>query len=202
VTGLLVLDHVFCMVPPDGDWAARLAQAGWLLDGGTRHAGQGTRNRRLVLAEHYLELVWVEDATEARANPLRLDRRADRQRTGASPFGIGLRGTPPEDQRAHYRLHEGLGFLLWVHRDDEAAPERPLVVVLDLPEGPPRRPATAPVNPGRLLAVRHTGPSPASLPAFSGPSYEWRAGEHRLEVVTDAGPSVTLTDVLAVVAGP
>ena len=55
------LDHVFCMVTSDDDWAARLAQAGWRLDAGSTHAGQGTRNRRLRWADCYLELLWVHD---------------------------------------------------------------------------------------------------------------------------------------------
>ena len=70
------LDHVFCMVDPDADWAARLTAAGWRLDAGSTHAGQGTRNRRLRWADCYLELLWVHDAAEARHNALRLDRRA------------------------------------------------------------------------------------------------------------------------------
>jgi hypothetical protein len=194
VTGL-VLDHVFCMVPPEGNWGARLTAAGWILDDGTRHAGQGTRNRRLVLAEHYLELVWVEDVGEARAGRLRLDRRADWRRTGASPFGLGLRGTPPEVDREHYRLHEDLGFPMWVHRNDEREPERPLVVVLDLPAG--RRPATTPVNAGSLTALRHTGPAPMRGPHWTGPAYTWTAGPHRLELEVDSGESVEAADLLS-----
>ena len=71
------LDHVFCMVNPDDDWAARLAAAGWRLDAGMTHAGQGSRNRRLRWPGCYLELLWVHDHVEARQNQLRLDRRAD-----------------------------------------------------------------------------------------------------------------------------
>ena len=59
------LDHVFCLVDPDDDWAARLGGAGWLLDAGSFHAGQGTRNRRLRWAGCYLELLWVHDVVEA-----------------------------------------------------------------------------------------------------------------------------------------
>ena len=45
--GVMELDHVFCMVTSDDDWAARLAAAGWRLDAGSTHRGHGTRNRRL-----------------------------------------------------------------------------------------------------------------------------------------------------------
>src|SRR4051795_11594990 len=99
---MLELDHVFCMVPPAGDWARQLSERGWVLDAGTRHEAQGTRNRRLVWAGQYLELVWIEDPAAARANPLRLDRRAEWAATGASPFGVGLRGRLTAEQRADF----------------------------------------------------------------------------------------------------
>src|ERR1041385_4123849 len=44
---MLELDHIFCMVPEGGEWASRAEKAGWLLDQGMAHSGQGTRNRRL-----------------------------------------------------------------------------------------------------------------------------------------------------------
>ena len=130
---MLELDHVLCMVTAEDPWAVQLDAAGWELDAGTAHPGQGTRNRRLIWAEQYLELAWIENAADAGSNPLRLDRRADWRATGGSPFGIGLRGRPsPEDERAFW-LYRDLGFPLWVHRDNEDHPERPLVFVLDLP---------------------------------------------------------------------
>jgi Glyoxalase-like domain len=89
---VLELDHVFVMVDDLDDTAARLEQDGWLLDAGTVHPGQGTRNRRLLWPEQYLELLSVADRAEACANPLRLDRRAEWRSSGASPFGLVLRG--------------------------------------------------------------------------------------------------------------
>ena len=136
----------------------------------------------------------MEDVAEARGNVLRLDRRAQWRNSGASPFGFALRGRPSDDERADFRLHEDLGFPLWVHRDDERAPECPLVVVLDVPEG--RRPATTPVNAGSLTALRHTGPAPVRAPGWAGPAYTWRAGPHRLELEVDRGDAVEVTEVL------
>ena len=198
---MLVLDHVFCMVPPDGDWAARLAGAGWALDAGTAHAGQGTRNRRLVLARQYLELAWVEDDAVARGNQLRLDRRADWRRTGASPFGIGLRGRLPGDRLGDYRPYEGLPIRVWVHRDDERAPERPLVFVLEVDEDealPGRPPDAARAHLGELLAVRHTGPAAPDLPPHDGPSVVSEPGPHALEIVVDTGRPVAVTEIVAI----
>jgi hypothetical protein len=203
---MLELDHVICMVDPHEDWAGRLESDGWPLDAGTTHPGQGTRNRRLLLREQFLELLWVEDEEEARRNSLRLDRRTDWRRTGASPFGFGLRGRLPDHLRRDYWLLGGLPMQVWVHRDNEEAPDRPLVFVLDVTpaassalRGRDRvgRPAAPPGTAG-LVAVRHTGPAPARLPDFSGPAVEPGSGEHRLELIVDQGTSITITDVLAV----
>lgn len=98
----LALDHVFCAIDDPDRAVRRIQSAGWVLDAGSVHAGQGTRNRRLVWREQYLESVWVADALEARTNPLRLDRRGDWLTTGASPFGFGLRGQLPDCSRGDY----------------------------------------------------------------------------------------------------
>lgn len=197
------LDHVLCMVGPEEDWADRLTAAGWVLDAGSAHPGQGTRNRRLVLHENYLELLWIEDWQAARDHPLRLDRRADWRRTGASPFGFGLRGRLPDDQRHDYWLLGGLPMPVWVHRDDERAPDRPLVFVLDVAAAPAGlsgrgrsgRPAVV-GDRARLRAVRHFGPAPAPLPPFGGPTVDWRAGTHRLQLVVDRGRPTAVADLL------
>ena len=183
------LDHVSCMVTPDDDWAARLAAAGWRLDAGMTHAGQGTRNRRLRWADCYLELLWVHDTRRGpaqRAAP-RPARRVGR--TGASPFGIGLRGKLSDAERVDYRLYDGLPMPVWVHRDNEDAPERPFVFVLDLDE---HRPPTV-ANPGAPQVLRHTGPAPARLPAYRGPRIEHASGAHRLELVLDDGSPLAVT---------
>jgi Glyoxalase-like domain len=187
------LDHVFCMVRSDDDWAARLAAAGWRLDAGSTHAGQGTRNRRLRWADCYLELLWVHDAAEARHNALRLDQRAAWERTGASPFGIGLRGKLSDAERVDYWLYDGLPMPVWVHRDNEEAPERPFVFALDLDE---HRPPTV-ANPGALQVLHHTGPAPARLPGYRGPRIAYTPGPHRLDLVIDRGQPVAVTAELA-----
>jgi hypothetical protein len=196
---VLELDHVFCFVPPDGDWAGRLGAAGWSLDAGTVHEGQGTRNRRLVLARQYLELAWVTDADEARGNPLRLDRRADWRATGASPFGFGLRGVLTEAEREEFWPYDLLGLPIWVHRDNERMPDRPLVFVLEVdPEQRRRPPEAAGEERADLVAVRHAGPVPPALPPYTGPAVEHTVGPHRLEVVVDRGTEVRVTELLAI----
>jgi hypothetical protein len=200
----LELDHVFCMVAADGDAASRLEAAGWLLDAGIAHAGQGTRNRRLAWPEQYLELLWVADDAEARANPVRLDRRADWTHSGASPFGFALRGQLPDADIGDYWLYEGLGTPIWVHRDNERAPERPLVFVLEATcrELEQRRPRSrtpgmlAHRRPGELRSLHVTGPAPASLPHYDGPAIEYSRGSHHLELVIGNGTRRRITDTL------
>jgi len=198
---MLELDHVFCMIPPGGDWLTRLSEGGWEPDAGTSHPGQGTRNRRLILAEQYVELVWIENPGAARANPLRLDRRAEWAATGSSPFGVGLRGRLTDGQREAFWLYEDLGFPVWVHRDNERHPERPLMFVLDVP--PRRRPGDVGSRIG-LRSVHHRGPAPADVPPYAGPPLLHRSGSHRMEVLVAAGRPVVVTDLLSIVvaAGP
>ncbi len=200
----LELDHIFCMVAADGVAASRLEAAGWLLDSGIAHPGQGTRNRRLAWPELYLELLWVADAAEARANPLRLDRRAEWTHSGASPFGFAFRGQLPDAAIRDYWLYEGLGVPIWVHRDNERAPERPLVFVLEATSGEleQRRPRSrtpdmlAHRRAGELRSLHLTGPAPASLPRYSGPAIEYSRGPHHLELVIGNGPRRRISDTL------
>ena len=86
---------------------------------------------------------------------------------------------------------------VWVHRDNEDAPERPFVFVLELDE---HRPPTV-GNPGTLQALRHTGPAPARLPGYRGAELSHSAGPHRLEVVLDAGAPLDVTAELALRRG-
>jgi hypothetical protein len=71
-------------------------------------------------------------AAETRVNPLRLDRRAEWNVTGASPFGLGFRGRLDAADRDDYSLYDAVGPRIWIHRDNERFPERPLVFVLEI----------------------------------------------------------------------
>src|SRR4029077_19098299 len=139
----------------------------------------------------YLELLWVADDAEARANPLRLDRRAEWTHSSASPFGFASRGRLPDAEIRDYWLYEGLGVPIWVHRDNERAPERPLVFVLEATsrELEQRRPRSrtpdllAHRRPGELRSRHVTGPAAASLPRYDGPAIESSRGPHHLELI-------------------
>jgi hypothetical protein len=133
---VLEIDHLFCFVDPSADWAARLSDAGWVLDEGVEHVGQGTRNRRLRLPDHYLEFIWLSSRTDAAKSPVRLDRRADWRTTGACPFGIGLRGQLDEELRSEFWAYHppyAPGARIWIHRSNEMDPGAPLVFVMESP---------------------------------------------------------------------
>ncbi len=130
----LELDHVFSFIEPSPVWEAALAAVGLVVEAGTYHHGQGTRNRRVCFRAQYLELVWVSDAREAAANLLRLDRRANWKTTGASPFGLGLRGQLPAQfarEFFSYRPRYAPNSQVWIHNDNRDEPSHPLLFVFE-----------------------------------------------------------------------
>lgn len=202
---MLELDHVFCMVGDLDEVATRIENAGWTLDSGSVHSGQGTRNRRLVWPERYLELVGITDRREASTNRMRMDRRAEWTSTGASPFGFGLRGELAAADRGEYWLYEDLGIRIWVHRDNEVAPERPLVFVLEMNEAhlvQRRARLNGTDRGGQLRGSLETiyvqAEAPARLPIFAGPRVTQSPGEPRLELVAGPGPAQSMTEILAI----
>jgi hypothetical protein len=96
--GAFELDHLFVWTDPGGPEAARLLAFGLTEGQPNAHPGQGTACRRFFFRNAYLELVWVHDPSEAQNEPTaptRIWSRWAGRRTGASPFGIGLRPTHP-----------------------------------------------------------------------------------------------------------
>jgi hypothetical protein len=212
----LELDHVFCFAVPDEGWLERARGAGFVLDDGIEHQGQGTRNRRLWFDEQYLELVWISSRDDAVRNPLRLDRRADWRTTGACPFGIGLRGLMTDEQRAEfweYRPPYAPAARMLIHRSNEDAPEQPFVFANEAPPEvvqrylPRNRLAGTPellahARPAAVREVRLELASAApSLLEVVTPPVRWKIGPRpRMEVVIGDGPGVLdLTDLLSLV---
>ncbi|MEY2440674.1 MAG: hypothetical protein QOJ46_100 [bacterium] len=190
---MLELDHVFYMVTEPEAAAQRLEEDGWVLDAGRAHRGQGTRNRRLAWRGQFFELLWVTDVAEARANPLRLDRRADWAGTAASPVGLAFRGQLDPSRGDDFWPYDALGPRIWIHRDNERHPERPLVFVLEtsgaeMEQRRLRAPAAlAHRRSGDLREVRVRGPSAPSLAPFAGPPVVHVQGPHGLELVAGDG---------------
>jgi Glyoxalase-like domain len=197
----LAFDHVFCLVDDLDEAAMQLSAAGWSLDAGSAHAGQGTRNRRIASAERYPELLHVRDHDEAARNRLRLDRRV----TGASPIGIGLRGSLPLDSREEVWLYDELGVRIWVHHDNELAPTsarhraRTHRRTAGAAQGTVRRSA------GHSSAADASHPrAPDHRPRASPPATARRTPDHscawELLPALDAGsgPTRSITDTLAI----
>jgi hypothetical protein len=138
---------------------------------------------------------------------MRLDRRADWTATAASPVGLGFRGRLDPTHSDEFWPYDALGPRIWTHRDNERAPERPLVFVLQTTEDEmeQRRPqawmARAVVHrrPGELREVRVRGPSKARVPLFFGLPIVFEQGGHLLElVVDDEGTSRPVSDGLMI----
>jgi hypothetical protein len=163
--------------------------------------------RCLVWPGQFFELLWLTDAAEASANPLRLDSRADWASTGASPFGVAFRGQIEPARRDDFWLYDTLGPRIWIHRDDERFPQRPLVLALEADEEQMeqrrQRGAIAGTvahrQPGELHELRLHGPSKPSLPAFAGPQIVYEPGPHLLELVIGAADCVvSVSDCLLI----
>jgi glyoxalase-like protein len=116
LTGVPELDHVIVFLDgPDAcDGLDEVAAAGLVVEPGVRHVGQGTRNRRILFPDRYVELLWVDAPDEAATSGLRF---AERCRGGGRPLGVVLRG----------RLADPTGFL------DYVVPAGPALRVLDDP---------------------------------------------------------------------
>jgi hypothetical protein len=214
------LDHLFVCVSERGDAEADCLAGLGLIEGEpNRHSGQGTACRRFLLANAFLELIWVYDADEAQsemARPLRLWERWSGRSAGACPFGVCLRPSRPGV--------EGHPFPAWRYRPiylpeplcfhvgtDSTATEGPLLVYLPFGCRPDTRPQVQ-----RLLAEQASrfreitrvlirGPGPLSPMAeeaarrTAGISFEASAGPHLLEIGFDgerAGCSAELQPLL------
>ncbi|MBL8924304.1 MAG: VOC family protein [Myxococcaceae bacterium] len=99
---MIELDHLFRLVVEPGPVLEALERGGFRLDEGTRHVGQGTRNRRVNFARTFFEVLWVDDLEVARANELRLDLRVG---DGARSIGVCWRGD----------VAGAFGDQLWLH---------------------------------------------------------------------------------------
>lgn len=92
------LCHVFAFVDDRAAALAVLDRCGLVESFRRSHNGQGTANICACFDNAYLELLWPEDQGELASVSVARTRLAERSRwhdTGASPFGLGLRGRIP-----------------------------------------------------------------------------------------------------------
>jgi hypothetical protein len=142
----LELDHIFVLVSVGAPEAEQLRLFGLSEGSPNVHPGQGTANRRFFFENAMLELIWVEDADEARSDlvaPTGLWERMQWQESGAAPFGICLRdrsGAAPE-----------LPFPTWAYRPPYLPLGSAIAIAAGMPLAEPllfaspfgRRPAAA-----------------------------------------------------------
>jgi Glyoxalase-like domain len=95
------LDHVFIVASAGAPETDGLVAAGFTEGPPNTHAGQGTACRRIFFENAYLELLWLEDRTEA-CSPL-IERTGLAARAGssaeASQVGICLRAASGSSNR-------------------------------------------------------------------------------------------------------
>jgi hypothetical protein len=175
---VLELDHliVFLPGPPDAP------PPGLELDAGTRHTGQGTRNRRIAFADAYVELLWIDDPDAERASGLGFAARCARQ---AYPFGVVLRGTRPPGRFRDYTVPGGPALAL-----HEGTPDMPFVGVFvqSDDELASRAPRPVPAHPNGATDVAGIELAGAVGPPFELPGVTVRPGPAAARVrLTGAG---------------
>lgn len=90
----LSIDHIFICTARGAPEAEHLKAFGLEEGSPNRHLGQGTACRRYFFHNAMLELLWIENESEAKnqtTRPTRLWERWSNRQVGASPFGICFR---------------------------------------------------------------------------------------------------------------
>ncbi|CAG0980388.1 hypothetical protein PHYC_01735 [Phycisphaerales bacterium] len=147
------IDHVFVLVAPGAPEAALLERAGLVPGARREHAGQGTANVCFCFANAYLELLFITNEAQLRSPPVATTRLWERSRwreSGASPFGVCLRGPGdppvPTSQYAAPFLPQGHSIPI---ATDEDSPLAPMLFFAAFPPAPPPEFA----NPQRLIRI-------------------------------------------------
>jgi len=151
-----VFDHVFICTAAGAPAGDRLRDFGLTEGSPNRHPGQGTACRRFFFRNAMLELLWVEDAAEARASAATLLwERWSGASTTVSPFGIILRPAPTATIECP--------FLSWQYRPP-AMPDLVLEIAADTGLGEP------------MWCFNVCGRAPAEFPAERHQPLEHPAG--------------------------
>jgi hypothetical protein len=176
---VLELDHLIAFLPGPPE-----PPAGFFLDEGTRHVGQGTRNRRVRFPRHYVELLWIDEPEVENLG------FAARCAGSAYPYGIVLRGTLPEGDFRRYTVPDGP--TLAIH---QGAPDMPFLAVAELTDEQlaalPHR-LTPPHKSGAkgIVATRMTG-AVAPGPRLPGVSLS-PDGDPSMRLLLDSGTPLVL----------
>ena len=173
-----VLDHLFILCDAGAPEAAALARIGLIEGPPNNHPGQGTACRRFFFPRQYVELLWIEDRTEALSDATRPTRLWDRwsaRRQGACPFGLvfttddDMTVTAPFPTRAYEPAYLPRGLAIQVAIDTPLTePEFFFLPSRSASTGPPR-PVQAAL-PGTSITHLRLG-TPAGIP--SSPAVLW-----------------------------
>jgi len=157
---VLEIDHVIYFAP--GRDAVDLA--GFAIDPGRVHTGQGTRNVRIVFDRNYLEVVWIEHPDEVRARGLDFIGRCARPAI-AVPFGLVLRGQLPSRAGfTSYELPDAPGIFLQLLSPQPT--DAPFVAVFEMDDTSSRRRAADahPCGATRIERAIFTAPVAPAVP--------------------------------------
>jgi hypothetical protein len=206
-------DHLFVWVDADGPEAERLVAFGLTEGAPNTHPGQGTACRRFFFRNAYLELVWVSDPAEAQGEPVRptgIGPRWAGRRTGASPFGLGLRPVEPGARDVAFPAWEYRPAYLPAPLAIQIARDVPLTEPFwfhlgfarrpDDPARPTRQPLEHPAGFSEVTGVRIAGPG-LGRPSEAGQAVARSvalalsdASEHLAEVTFDGGAQDRVED--------
>ena len=168
------LDHILIFCARGAPEAAALIKHGLLEGSGRSHRGQGTANRCFSFANAYLELLWVENATEAQNEqtlPTQLWDRWRHRSDGGCPFGFAFRpgsdptSVPPFPTWSYRPSYLPPDLSIEIGRDLQAT--EPLLFHLPFARNrrpPPSEPTNHPAQISELTALR------LSLPTNTPPS--------------------------------
>jgi len=94
----MLIDHIFIFVHSKQE-ADELIDFGITEGSGRIHQGIGTANRRFFFDNFYLEILWVENESEAKGiKKIGIRERSDYQNSGYSRFGVCLKNTKDTEQ--------------------------------------------------------------------------------------------------------
>jgi len=97
---LMIVDHIF-IFSNKGLEADELVEFGLTEGSGRTHPGIGTANRRFFFENFYLEILWVENESEAKSensSPLKIWERSNFKNNNYSPYGLCFENRANSDQ--------------------------------------------------------------------------------------------------------
>ena len=126
----LEIDHIFICSKYKGPEGDMLVDFGLVEGSSNTHPGQGTANRRFFFHNVMLELLWIEDLTEAQSpltKTMRLYERCIEATEKVCPFGIDFRPTKEQQEAApftawDYQSDRLVRSVVWIIKKSRESP--------------------------------------------------------------------------------